>query len=171
MWYQPRRPAAAGPFSQPEPQHLPQAPPPPASDGHPADAPPAGHSVRWLAAAGFAFLIFNSGMAVHRSRGDLGAIAFVAFSHLDLLALFLCLRRYEGARPGSPLRDQLRMAIWLLTSALTLMFSSKVAAVVPGAVAAVVWLVAFGTVAGGFYALFFCGNEDKQSNVFDTIIN
>ncbi|GJN19342.1 hypothetical protein PR202_gb06609 [Eleusine coracana subsp. coracana] len=120
----------------------------------------AGRSFPWLTAAGFGFLTFNSGMAVYRSHGDRETVAFVAFSYLDLLALFYCLRRYETAEAGSSLRDRLKIAVWLLTTALTLLFSFKVAAVMPPAVAVVVWLMAFGTVAGGFYA-FFCYN-DKQ---------
>ncbi|CAL4889163.1 unnamed protein product [Urochloa decumbens] len=135
--------------------HLP--PVPGAADQEPQ---PGGGSFPWLTVAGFGFLTFNSGMAVYRSKGDRGAVAFVAFSYLDLLALFYCLRRYEGAEPGSALRDRLKVAVWLLTTALTVLFSYKVAAVMPVAVAVVVWLMAFATVAGGFYA-FFC-SEDKQ---------
>lgn len=126
--------------------------------GLPAAA--AGGSFPWLTVAGFGFLTFNSGMAVYRSQGDRGAVAFVAFSYLDLLALFYCLRRYESAEPGSGLRDRLKVAVWLLTTALTILFSYKVAALMPLAVAVVVWLMAFATVAGGFYA-FFC-SENKQ---------
>ncbi|KAL6604436.1 hypothetical protein ACP70R_042863 [Stipagrostis hirtigluma subsp. patula] len=153
MSSQQARPAAAQPL-------LPrQQEGPPGADGQqPGDA--AGHrrggnSFPWLTVLGFAFLTFNSGMAVYRSPGDLWAIAFVAFSYVDLLALFFCLRQYESAEPGSQLRDRLKVAVWLLTTALTLVFSYKVAAVMPAAVAIVVWLMAFGTVAGGFYA-FFC---------------
>ncbi|TKW37254.1 hypothetical protein SEVIR_1G036000v4 [Setaria viridis] len=128
--------------------------------GLPGDAAAGGGSFPWLTVAGFGFLTFNSGMAVYRSQGDRGAVAFVAFSYLDLLALFYCLRRYEGAEPGSALRDRLKVAVWLLTTALTILFSYKVAAVMPVAAAVVVWLMAFATVAGGFYG-FFC-HEDKK---------
>ncbi|OEL19250.1 hypothetical protein BAE44_0019731 [Dichanthelium oligosanthes] len=112
-----------------------------------------------LTILGFAYLSFNSGMAIHRSQGDRGAIAFVSFSYLDLLALFYCLSRFESAEPGSALRDRLKVAVWLLTTALTVLFSYKVAAVMPAAVALVVWIMAFGTVARGFLT-FFC--YDKQ---------
>ncbi|XP_062218572.1 uncharacterized protein LOC133918623 [Phragmites australis] len=125
--------------------------------------PAAGRRLRsfpCFTALGFGLLTFNSGMAVYRSQGDRRTVAFVAFSYLDLIALFSCLRLYESAEPGSLLRDRLKVAVWLLTTALTLLFSYKVAEVMPAAVAVVVWLMAFGTVAGGFYA-FFC-NGDKQ---------
>lgn len=100
-------------------------------------------------------LTFSSGMAVYRSRGDPGAVAFVAFSYLDLLLLLCCLTRYERAEPGSPLRSRLKAMIWLVTAALTLVFAYKVAAVMPAAMAAFVWVVALASAAGGFVA-FFC---------------
>jgi hypothetical protein len=139
----------------------------PVADGHhpgAAAAVPAGAAsarcFTWVTATGFVVLTLNSGMAVHRSHGDRETIAFVALAYLDLVALLFCLRGYENAEPGSQLRDRLKIVVWLLTTALTLLFSLKVAALVPPAVAVVVWLLAFGTVAGGFYALFCC--SDKQ---------
>jgi hypothetical protein len=117
----------------------------------------AGRSFSWITSAGFLFLTFNSGMAVYRSNGDPETLAFLGLAYFDLVALFYCLRRYEDAEPGSRLRHGLKIAVWLLTTALTLLFSFKVAALMPPAVAVAVWLMAFGTVAGGFYA-FFCYN-------------
>ncbi|KAJ1255910.1 hypothetical protein BS78_K138400 [Paspalum vaginatum] len=115
----------------------------------------------WLTAAGFSFLTFNSGMAIYRSQGDGGAVSFVVFSYADLLTLFVCLRAFEAAEPGSVSRDRLKVVVWLLTTALTLAFSYKVAAVMPVAVAVAVWVMAFATVVGGFYAFFFC-HDEKQ---------
>lgn len=135
------------------------APPQPlkAGDGQPADARDAGGggSFPWLPAAGFAYLTFSSGMALHRCWPDRGDVAFVVSAYADLLLLFWCLRRYERAEPGSSLREWLKLAVWLLTSALTLLFSFKVAAVMPAAVAAVVWVMGLATISGGFLA-FFC---------------
>lgn len=134
-----------------------QQPPPPreAGDGQqPVDAG-GGGSFPWLPAAGFAYLTFSSGMALHRCWPDPGDVAFVVSAYADLLLLFWCLRRYERAEPGSSVREWLKLAVWLLTSALTLLFSYKVAAVMPAAVAAVVWVMGLATVSGGFLA-FFC---------------
>ncbi|CAN6243581.1 unnamed protein product [Urochloa humidicola] len=111
-------------------------------------------SVSWLTLLAFFFLTFNSGMAVYRSRGEVSAIAFVAFSYCDLVVLFLCLRRYELSPAGSPARERLKVAVWLLTTLLTFAFSYKVAAVMPAPVAVIVWLMAFGTVTAGFLAFF-----------------
>jgi hypothetical protein len=117
-----------------------------------------GGSFPWLPAAGFAYLTLSSGMALHRSWPDRGAAAFVVFAYVDLVLLFVCLRRYERADPGSRLREWLKLAVWLLTAALTLLFSSKVAAVMPAAAAALVWVMGVATVTGGFVA-FFCLNK------------
>nr|CAB3446107.1 unnamed protein product [Digitaria exilis] len=109
----------------------------------------------WVTAAGFTYLTFSSGMALHRSRNDPSAMAFVAFAYADLIALFSCLRAYEHAQPGSATRQWLKLAVWLLTAALTVSFAYKVSAVMPPPAAALVWVVGLATVAGGF-AAFFC---------------
>jgi hypothetical protein len=86
---------------------------------HAAQAPQEGPSV--LTIIGFAFLTFNSGVAVYLSSRDLrvGAAWFGSFCFLDLGVLFYCLRLYQRAPPGSPRRENLKMAVWLLTTMLT----------------------------------------------------
>ncbi|TKW37256.1 hypothetical protein SEVIR_1G036100v4 [Setaria viridis] len=78
-----------------------------------------GHGPSMLTIIGFAFLTFNSGVAVYLSSIDLGAAWFAGFCFLDLGLLFYCLRLYERAPPGSPRREHLKMAAWLLTTMLT----------------------------------------------------
>ncbi|CAM0910205.1 unnamed protein product [Alopecurus aequalis] len=114
----------------------------------------------WLTALGFAFLTFNSGMAIYRSNGDAGSILFVAVSYLDLVALFGCLRLYERLDRHSPRREKVKAAVWSLTTLLTVMFSYKVAEVMPLAVKVVVWAMAAATTCGGFYAFFI--HDDKE---------
>ena len=89
------------------------------------------HGISLLTGTVFLFLTFNSGMAVYHSNGDFGAIAFVAFSYLDLVLRFYCLRWYERTTLESPRREHLKMAVWLLTTMLTAAFSYKVAAIMP----------------------------------------
>ncbi|CAN6277971.1 unnamed protein product [Urochloa humidicola] len=109
---------------------------------------------------GFLLLTLNSAMAIVRSQGDKMAISFVAFSYGILVALFVCLKLYERAGAGSSRRNWLKIAVWVLTTLLTFAFSYKVAAVMPAPIAVLVWLMAFATVAGGFFA-FFIYNEKK----------
>ncbi|CAL5050972.1 unnamed protein product [Urochloa decumbens] len=108
----------------------------------------------WIAGTCFGFLTLNSGLAIYRAKGDLASIFFVSGSYITLLLLFVCLRAYECAPPGSPARERARRAVWPLTTVLTLGFAWKVAAVMPSVIAAaVVWGLAIATAAGGFFAL------------------
>jgi len=120
------------------------------------------HGISLLTIIGFMFLTFNSGMAVYRSNGDLGAISFVGFSYVDLVSLFYCLRWYESTPPESPRREHLKMAVWLLTTMLTAAFSYKVAAIMPFPVQVLVWSMAGATVLGGFYAFFMHREGTKE---------
>ncbi|CAN6164719.1 unnamed protein product [Urochloa humidicola] len=97
----------------------------------------------WVAVAGLGLFTVNSGLAIYRSWGDPVSILFVTVSYLALVLLFACLRAYERAPPGSPAGE--------LRTLLTVEFAYKVAAIMPAAVAVVVW--AFATTAGGFFAL------------------
>jgi hypothetical protein len=120
----------------------------------PAPAGAAGIGFSWLTLLGFAFLTFNSAMAIYRSDGDPAAIGFVAFSYVDLVLLFVCLRWYEREAPGSATRGKLKVGVWILTTLLTMAFSYKVAAIMPLAVKVVIWAMACATVLGGFYGFF-----------------
>lgn len=113
----------------------------------------------WLTTLVFAFLTFNSGMAIYRSNGDAGSIFFVVFSYFDLVALVACLRIYKDLDYHSPHRQTIKAAVWTLTALLTVMFSYKVAEIMPLAVKIVVWAMAAATTCGGFYAFFI--HEDK----------
>jgi hypothetical protein len=109
----------------------------------------------WLTVLGFLFLTFNSGMAIYRSNGDAGSVAFVVVSYLDLVALFACLRYYEQLdQQHSQKRARVKAGVWSLTTLLTIMFSYKVAEIMPLPVKLVVWSMAAATTCGGFYAFF-----------------
>ncbi|CAN6194701.1 unnamed protein product [Urochloa humidicola] len=122
-----------------------------------------GAGFSWPTALGFGFLTFNSGMAIHRSNGDRGSIMFVVASYLDLVLLFVCLRLFERTPRDSRRREWLKAAVWVLTTLLTVMFSHKVAAIMPPLVALVVWAMAFITISGGFYAFFI--HKDKAAQL------
>lgn len=107
-----------------------------------------------LTVIGFAFLTFNSGMAIYRSAGDPASISFVSFGYVDLVLLFFCLRRYERGDPSNPAREKLKAAVWLLTTVLTLAFSYKVVTVFPPLMAASVLAMTAAGLLGIFYG--FC---------------
>ncbi|CAN6163076.1 unnamed protein product [Urochloa humidicola] len=100
-------------------------------------------------------------MAIYQSDGDRGSIVFEVASYLDLVLLFVCLRLLERTPRDSPRREWLKAAVWALTTLLTVMFSHKVAVIMPLLVAAVVWAMAFATIGGGFYAFFI--HKDKAA--------
>ncbi|KAL6606623.1 hypothetical protein ACP70R_042276 [Stipagrostis hirtigluma subsp. patula] len=110
---------------------------------------------------GLLFLTGNSVAAILRSHGDAATAGFVLASYLSLLLLFYSLRWFEAAPPESAARHRARLAVWLLTTLLTAMFSWRVAALVPLPLAAGVWLMAASTVLGGFYALFLLPRGDR----------
>ncbi|BAB17200.1 unknown protein [Oryza sativa Japonica Group] len=108
----------------------------------------------WLPSLGFAFLSFNCGMAIYRSSSDPSAVAFVVVAYLALIALFRCLHLLERAPAGGQARASMKAAVWGLSTLLTLMFSYKVAAIMPLWGAAGVWVMGLGTIVAGFYAFF-----------------
>ncbi|TVU12625.1 hypothetical protein EJB05_46276, partial [Eragrostis curvula] len=108
----------------------------------------------WITKAAFGVLTLNSGLAIYRAWEDLASVLFVAGSYLTLLLLFGCLRTYERAQPGSPARERARRGVWPLTTLLTVGFAWKVAALMPPAVAVLVWGLAVATIAGGYFALY-----------------
>ncbi|RLN11452.1 hypothetical protein C2845_PM09G03200 [Panicum miliaceum] len=106
---------------------------------------------RQYSALGLGALAFNSALAVYNSWGDAGSITFVLAADAALLLLFVCLHEFEQARGGG---RSIKAAVWALTTLLTAMFASRVAPLMPPAVAALVWAMAVATAAGGFWAFF-----------------
>ncbi|CAN6208730.1 unnamed protein product [Urochloa humidicola] len=105
-----------------------------------------------LTKLGFAALAFNSALAIRNSWGDAASVAFVLAADAALLLLFVCLCEFERARGGAA--RNIKAAVWALTTLLTGMFASRVAPLMPPAVAAIVWFMAAATAAGGFLAFF-----------------
>ncbi|TVU12634.1 hypothetical protein EJB05_46285, partial [Eragrostis curvula] len=105
-----------------------------------------------LTTIGCGVLAFNSGLAIYKSWGDAGSIAFVLAADAALVLLFLCLREFE--RAGRARGRNIKVAVWTLTTLLTVMFASRVAPLMPPVVSLVVWAMAAATAAGGFWAFF-----------------
>jgi hypothetical protein len=90
---------------------------------------------------GFLLLTINSIMAIHRTWGDAVAVIFVAGSYAGLVLLSYCLRWLEWSPPGSAAEGRARAGVWLTTVFLTAMISCGVVPVMPGLMAAAVWLI------------------------------
>jgi FlaA1/EpsC-like NDP-sugar epimerase len=130
-----------------------------------ADTSRSSSSCSWLSLLGLLFLTFNSGMAIHRSRNDPWSVAFVVSTFLDLLLLFFCLQMFEKTPRNSPRRTHLKIAVWCLSTFLTVMFSYRVAALMPLAVAIVVWTMSLSTIGAGFYLFFIYHEDEVEKNV------
>ncbi|WOL00332.1 hypothetical protein Cni_G09045 [Canna indica] len=125
-----------------------------------------GGGFSWLQVLAFLFLTFNSTLALYRSMDDPWNAAFVVLSYAVLLALFYCLRLFETA-PSEASRGPLKMWVWVLSAILIVMFTHRVAAIMPLPVAMLVWGLAAATTCGGFYALFVYENEDDTKKNSD----
>ncbi|CAN6208761.1 unnamed protein product [Urochloa humidicola] len=101
---------------------------------------------------GFAALACSSVLAVYSSGGDPGTAAFAAGADGAIALLFHFLRRLERGEQGRGHLNN-KAAVWALTTLLTAMFAGRVAPLMPPVVASVVWLMAAGTVAAGFWIL------------------
>uniref|UniRef100_A0A0D9ZUZ0 Uncharacterized protein n=1 Tax=Oryza glumipatula TaxID=40148 RepID=A0A0D9ZUZ0_9ORYZ len=110
--------------------------------------------------------------AAYRARHVPWDLAFVLFAYADLGLLFLCLSMYERLPPppleegqerdsgdgGAAVRRRrrsLKMAVWALSTALSVAFAWRVAAVMPApAMKAAVWGMTSTVAVAGFYLLF-----------------
>lgn len=115
----------------------------------------------WLTLFGLLFLTFNSAMAIYRSRDDPWSVVFVVSSFAALILLFICLQKFEKTPQNSPTLFHLKIAVWCLSTFLTAMFSYRVAALMPLAVAIIVWAMSLSTIGAGFY-LFFIYSEEMD---------
>ncbi|XP_008806216.1 uncharacterized protein LOC103718967 [Phoenix dactylifera] len=109
-----------------------------------------------LPAVGFLFLTVNVIAAAYHARQDPGTLVFVLWSYVNLLLLFLCLKKFESLEADSPpeKRERLKVAIWVLATALNLTFAWRVAGIMPLALAVVIWAMAALVAVAGFYGLF-----------------
>ncbi|CAL5051009.1 unnamed protein product [Urochloa decumbens] len=134
--------------------------PKPSADPHrdpAAPAPAAPRRSRRLPCVTVAILLGLAGnlvLCVRRVGDDRGAVAFVGFTHLNLLLLFGAIRLFEVSPQESPARGRARLAVWLLTTTLTAAFTWKIGAMLPLSFAIAAWIMAAVTVLGGFYILF-----------------
>jgi len=140
-------------------------PPPCAEDNPTPTGASSDGSSSCASAVALSFLGLNSVIAIYHSRHDPRSILFVTVSFFCVVFLFHLLRVFERLPPESPRRLQVKAAVWALTTTLTVMFSGRVAPLMPAPVAAVVWSMAAVTILAGFYLFFVC--PDAASTATD----
>uniref|UniRef100_A0A0D9WLT7 PRA1 family protein n=1 Tax=Leersia perrieri TaxID=77586 RepID=A0A0D9WLT7_9ORYZ len=86
-------------------------------------------------------------------------VVAAAAPYAILVVLFWCVRAFERAAAAGDAAAQgrLRLAVWLLSSALTVLFAGRVVPLVPGAAAVFVWGMSAAT----------CYVRESQSNSYD----
>ncbi|KAL6608317.1 hypothetical protein ACP70R_041380 [Stipagrostis hirtigluma subsp. patula] len=117
-----------------------------------------------LRAAALVLVAYSLAAAAWRARREPRDLAFVAGAGAALGALLLCLRRAERLTPASPAGEwrRVRAAVWALTTALSCAFAYRVAAVMPPALAAVVWCMTALVVLAGFFMLVLCTDQQYR---------
>lgn len=113
-----------------------------------------------------------SAQAAYRARREPWDLAFVLFALAALALLFWCLRRYErlALEPSSSDQDggerrRLKLCVWALSTALSVAFAWRVAAIMPPVLKAAVWGMTSTVVIGGFYVLFVCKGSGGYSEL------
>lgn len=81
------------------------------------------------------------------------SFASVILPRLNLLGLLYLIRRFEQSPPGSVVRRNARIGIWILTTEMTLHFTYMVAGVLPWEMAVLVCTFSAATVLFGFLLL------------------
>ncbi|KAF0916055.1 hypothetical protein E2562_000683 [Oryza meyeriana var. granulata] len=109
----------------------------------------------------------------YRAAGDPRDLAFVAGAYAMLAMLLCCVARFEAlADDGSPAaavaRERLKLPVWALSTALTALFSTRVAPMMPPPLNALVVAMALLVTVGGFCLLFLCdagnaGDDDDEA--------
>ncbi|KAL5222795.1 hypothetical protein ABZP36_027508 [Zizania latifolia] len=140
--------------------------------GEPSRASDPGKDSSCTSAFAVIILAGNSVAAIYHSWRDPWSVAFVLAAFLILLSLFYALRLFERLPRGSSRRVHVKAGVWVLTTALTIMFSYRVAALMPLPVAVVIWTMAGSTIIAGFYMFFVSHNEieataERPSKVSD----
>jgi p-aminobenzoyl-glutamate transporter AbgT len=110
--------------------------------------------MEWLTKLSFAVLTCNAALALYRSADDSWSLVFVMVSYFALVLLFWCLHLFERAAADAARKLQLKIAVWSLSTLVTMMFAYRVAALMPWLLAIVVWIMAVTVPVGGFYAFF-----------------
>lgn len=142
---------------------------PHAAAEHPVAAPPLAARLESMCGAclcvGAVVLMgYIFGTTVWRARDDPGDLAFVGGAGALLAALLACLRRAERLTPASPPEERRRVqaAVWLISTVLSCVFAYRVAAVMPMALAVLVWCMTALVVLVGFCLLVLCKDEEYQ---------
>jgi Family of unknown function (DUF6490) len=114
----------------------------------------------------FVFLTYNAAISVYGSRGNLWYLAFVLSCYAKLAMHFWCLKMRQNLGADAPLQHMLRLkiAVWILTTLVTVTFAYKVSPLMPLCLKIVVWAMSGSVILAGFYAFFILDKDVKGAN-------
>lgn len=139
-------------------------PPPPCAKDNPTTTKVSDGSSSCASAVALSFLGLNSIIAIYHSRHDPWTILFVTVCLFCVTLLFHLLRVFERLPPESPRRLQVKAGVWAVTTTLTIMFTIRVAPLMPAPAAVVVWSMAAVTILAGFYMFFMCPDATSAAD-------
>uniref|UniRef100_A0A0E0BYB7 Uncharacterized protein n=1 Tax=Oryza meridionalis TaxID=40149 RepID=A0A0E0BYB7_9ORYZ len=106
----------------------------------------------------------------YRAAAEPRDLAFVAAAYTMLALLLYCVSRFEALAADGPAaavaRERLRLPVWALSTALTVLFSSRVASMMPPPLNALVVAMSVVVTVGGFCLLFLsnAGEDDGDDD-------
>ncbi|CAN6358739.1 unnamed protein product [Urochloa humidicola] len=120
-----------------------------------------------LRAAVIALMASGVARSAWRARGDPWELASIAAPCALLAAMFVCLHRAQRLAPDSPPgeRWRLQVAVWVLSTAISCVFAYRVTAVMPPALAVLVWSMIASVVIAGFYMVVLF--KDRRYQILD----
>ncbi|KAJ0960010.1 hypothetical protein J5N97_000231 [Dioscorea zingiberensis] len=125
----------------------------------------------WLPTIGMVFLTVNYIVAVYRSINDPWTVMFVITAYASVVLLVFYMRIIEKT-PEMKRGVRMKATVWTLASTLIVLFTYRVALMMPLFLAIIVWLMACVIVFGGFYSLLVHREEpDLCSNGAECVDN
>lgn len=121
----------------------------------------------------FVFLTYNVVLSIIRSRGNPWDTAFVISCYVELILLFLCLKKRESLGADAPAEQihRLKIVVWVLTTLLTLTFAYRVSLIMPLSLKIVIWGMSGSVIAAGFYAFFIFDKDVQGTNGYGKLDN
>ncbi|KAJ4765962.1 hypothetical protein LUZ62_076337 [Rhynchospora pubera] len=112
----------------------------------------------------FFYLTYNFGLAAYRSRTNPWDLAFIISCYLELILLFLCLKKHENLTSDSPneQRDRLKVVVWILCTLFTFTFAWRISQIMPWYLNVIIWGMSASVILVGFYFFFLFKDDDAQ---------
>ncbi|KAJ4794848.1 hypothetical protein LUZ62_046094 [Rhynchospora pubera] len=112
----------------------------------------------------FLYLSYNFGLAAYRSRSNPWDLAFIISCYVELILLFLCLKKHENLAADAPTecRYRLKVVVWILCTLLTFTFAWRISQIMPWYLNVIIWAMSASVILVEFYFFFLFRGDDAQ---------